>query len=828
MKPAFFPRQFAAVFSVASAALVGAAPVIAPTVLTPAVATEAVTSIADIQGTGSASPLNGQTVTTRGVVTAVYANGGLKGFTIQTPGTGGSSDPTAGASDGLFIYSPQLVSSVKIGEYVEVTGKISEYYGQTQMTVNTGDLSEHTEAHEVVTPKSGTFPEGDAQREALESELVQPTGDVTVTDNYNINRYGEIALTNGTTPLRTATDVVKPGAEANAYEVANQAKDYILDDGATVDYSRAGQNTPLPYLSQKQPVRVGSAVKFTQPTVVFYSHDEWRLNPTTPVTGATDPANIPASFTNTRTAQPENVGGKYTIASFNVLNYFTTTGDKLTGCTFFTDRAKNPITVNNGCDARGAANEENLQRQQAKIVAAINTMSTSVLSLEEIENSAAFGKNRDEALNNLVTALNKEAGYERWKSVASPSQLPATEDVIRTAFIFQPQQVQPKGNSEILLDSPAFDNARRPLEQAFEPVGSKVAGDEFVAIVNHFKSKGSGSGENADQNDGQGASNASRIAQAHALVDFANKAKKENKTENVVLLGDFNAYSKEDPIQVLAQAGYVDLGEQFNAGYSYVFGGRQGSLDHVLTTSSMLKNVTGTDVWNINSVESIAFEYSRFNYNATNFYTPDAYRSSDHDPKIVGFNLPAPNVKGFKDVHPGDAFYSDISWLGQTGITTGWDDGTFRPQDQVARNQMAAFFYRLAGSPEYIAPATSPFKDVATTDPFYKEISWMAQQGIAKGWDDGTFRPNEPVHRGAMAAFFYRLAGSPYYVAPKTSNFSDVKTSDLFAKEVSWLASCGITTGWDDGTFRPQDAITRDAMAAFIYRFDHNVGVKTR
>ena len=136
---------------------------------------------------------------------------------------------------------------------------------------------------------------------------------------------------------------------------------------------------------------------------------------------------------------------------------------------------------------------------------------------------------------------------------------------------------------------------------------------------------------------------------------------------------------------------------------------------------------------------------------------------------------------------------------------------------------MAAFFYRLAGSPAYTAPSESRFKDVPTDHPFYKEISWLAEQNITTGWSDGTFRPSEPVNRDAMAAFFYRMAGSPAYTAPNESPFNDVPTNRQFYKEISWLAEQNITNGWDDGTFRPKTPIERGAMAAFLYRYDATV-----
>ncbi|MGH3357392.1 MAG: ExeM/NucH family extracellular endonuclease, partial [Nocardioidaceae bacterium] len=342
------------------------------------------------------------------------------------------------------------------------------------------------------------------------------------------------------------------------------------------------------------------------------------------------------------------------LATFNVLNYFTTTGDRLDGCTYYRDRDGNPITVSGGCDARGAANAENLERQQDKIVKAINHLGADVVTLEEIENSAAFGKDRDTALARLTEALNAAAGEERWSYVASPADLPDSEDVIRTAMIYRASVVRAIGESTI-LDDPAFANARQPLAQTFRERGGG-RDDTFVVIANHFKSKsGEGTGDNADQGDGQGAFNGDRVRQAEALVAFADERSSEAGTDSVFLTGDFNAYSQEDPMRVLADAGYTDLVPAQGDEYTYVFGGRVGSLDHILASPTAAEGVAGADVWNINAVEPVAYEYSRYNYNATLLYDKSPYRSSDHDPIVVGINPDARfvdlNLLNINDFH---------------------------------------------------------------------------------------------------------------------------------------------------------------------------------
>lgn len=146
---------------------------------------------------------------------------------------------------------------------------------------------------------------------------------------------------------------------------------------------------------------------------------------------------------------------------------------------------------------------------------------------------------------------------------------------------------------------------------------------------------------------------------------------------------------------------------------------------------------------------------------------------------------------------------------------------TYRPAENIQRAAIAAYFYRLAAPHNYEAPAVSPFKDVPTTHPFYTEIAWMHDAGLSTGWADGTFRPAEPTSRAAMAAFFYRYDAVKDYTAPTTSPFKDLPTSHPFYTEISWLESQGITTGWADGTFRPAANIQRAPMAAFVYRYEH-------
>ena len=176
-------------------------------------------------------------------------------------------------------------------------------------------------------------------------------------------------------------------------------------------------------------------------------------------------------------------------------------------------------------------------------------------------------------------------------------------------------------------------------------------------------------------------------------------------------------------------------------------------------------------------------------------------------------------VGPFVDVPAHHQFADEVEWVKQRGLLNGWRDGTFRPGLPIERGAMAAVAYRMAGSPGYAPPAHSAYRDVAPGDPFYKEIHWAKAQGLLNGWRDGTFRPTTPIARDATAALLYRTAGSPSYAAPAVSSFPDLAPGTQFYKEIHWLRSSGITTGWNDGTFRPRASTNRDAMSAFLHRF---------
>ncbi|MFC3385454.1 ExeM/NucH family extracellular endonuclease [Couchioplanes azureus] len=657
----------------------------------------AVVTIAQVQGTDTdTSPYAGRAVTTEGVVTATYPTGGFNGFFVETGGAGGD-DATPGASDAVFVFGSQSAAQVAVGDSVRVTGKVTEFQGLTEIT---GPV-----VTKLDTPLPAVRPAAlpwaqlttDAQKEAHEGELLAPQGTFTVTDNYDANYHGSFTLAAGDKPLHQPTDVGRAGsAEAHAAVADNAARTITLDDASTTNYSTsANSGRPLPWLTPDNPVSVGSKVTFHQPVVLDYRFSLWNFQPTAQVTGD---GSAVATFSDMRGGkqQPAALGGTGRLATFNVQNYFPMTGERYVGaglgtCTYYNDRAGNHITVNrcsgpdNSPGPRGAADAASFARQQSKIVTGINRLGASIVLLEEVENSVKFGEPRDTALAGLVDALNAAAGSAVWAYVPSPAaeQLPplSQQDVIRTAFIYKKAEIAPVGSSVVLTTESdpgePFSIARQPMAQGFKKAGAGD-NDAFLVVANHWKSKSPGTplypGDEEDKSSpaaNQGAFNETRVREAEAVITFAAQTADTLRTNRIFLLGDFNAYTHEDPMEKLYAAGYTDLGSTFAPDdHTYMYNGLAGSLDHVLASPAAKAMVTGVDVWEINAQEAVAFNYSRYNYNATLLFNgDDPFAASDHNPEIVGLNLPSTPAWNAKKIYnTGDL----VSYQGATWRALWW------------------------------------------------------------------------------------------------------------------------------------------------------------
>ncbi|GHJ42045.1 ExeM/NucH family extracellular endonuclease [Streptomyces sp. TS71-3] len=562
----------------------------------------------------------------------------------------------------MFVYGSQSAGTVTVGESVQVRGTVQEFAGETEISFPTvTKLSTPlpaVAADRIPWSDLGT----DAQKEAHEGELMAPQGDFTVTDNYDTNFYGQVGLASGDQTLRQPTDAGPAGSAAAQQAVDHNADHAItLDDGASVTYSPTGPaaGDPLPWLTAGNPVSVGAKATFHEPVVLDYRNSLWSLQPTGRVSGAgTDTVSF--SDMRTRNAKPAAVGGKVRLATFNVENYFPMTGARYTEsglgtCSYYDDRQGNHIAVDD-CGAsgpRGAADDASFQRQQQKIVTGINDLGAGIVSLEEVENSVRFGEDRDAALAGLVDALNAEAGAGTWAFAPSPAaaDLPATadQDVIRTAFVYKPADVALVGPSHVLndLSGPGqdFSIAREPLAQGFKATGAADS-DAFLVVANHLKSKSNdaaglypGDKDTRPAYD-QGCYNEMRTHQAQDMFAFTQAQAKALGTDKVFLVGDFNAYAHEDPMEYLYSQGYTDLGSAHDPNHwSYSYNGLEGSLDHIVASPAAKSMVTGATIWQINAQESVGFAYSRYNYSATPLFNAgDPFAASDHDPVVVGLD----------------------------------------------------------------------------------------------------------------------------------------------------------------------------------------------
>ena len=571
------------------------------------------TFIHDIQGNGLVSPMDGATgITIEGVVVGDYQDTAteLRGFYVQEEDADADADPAT--SEGIFVFDNGFGVDVNAGDVVRVTGNISEYYELTEL----GGVSavEVCSSGASVTPATVSLPIGAIDDfEAFESMLVNFPQQLTVTEHYNLGRYGQVDL--ATSRLFNPTQVVSPGTDANLLQDLNDRSRIILDDANTAQ-NRDPIRYPAPGLSADNTLRTGYTVdNFTG--VMDYRFGAYRLQPVGTVNFNAD---------NPRTPAPENVGGTLKVASFNVLNYFN--GDGLGGG-FPTPR--------------GADTPEEFTRQRDKIINAILALDADVVGLMEIEND---GFAPTSAIADLVNGLNAVAGAGTYAYI-DPGVPQIGTDEIAVGLIFKPASVTPMGAAAILdssVDPTFIDTKNRPsLAQTFLQNGTP---EKFTVVVNHLKSKGSPCDDLGDPNtgDGQGNCNLTRTAAANALVNWLAGDPTDSGDPDFLLIGDMNSYAMEDPITAFKNDGMTNLSEALlgTEDYSYVFAGQFGTLDYALSSGSLTDQVSGVTHWHINSDEPRALDYNEEYKSAgqiVSLYSPKPYRASDHDPVLVGLNL---------------------------------------------------------------------------------------------------------------------------------------------------------------------------------------------
>lgn len=570
---------------------------------------EPATLISSVQGSASASPLVGSTTTVEALVVARFQGGNLMGgFFLQEPDNLADANPLT--SEGIYIPS---VVAVNVGDHVRVSGTVAETFNLTQITPTSVTLCATNQTLPTATVIGLPFASM-TELETAEGMLVTLPQTLTVNETFALGRYGQVLLADGR--LFQPTNILSPGAAANAQQAQNNLNKLVLDDGSNQ------QNVdpvifPAPGLSATNTLRSGYTLA-NLTGVITYDFGQYRLLPTiTPNFVATNPRSpAPAAIAQTNLR----------VASFNVLNFFNGNG---VGGGFPT--------------SRGADTAAEFARQKAKIVTALAGLNADVIGLLEIEND---GYDATSAISELTNALNTATGSSQWAFV-NPGLSQIGTDEIAVGIIYRKDRATAIGQTVILDSSvdPLFiDTKNRPtLAQSFR--ASQGRGIVTVAI-NHLKSKGSACDDlsDPDTGDGQGNCSITRTHAAQALVRWlAGKPTGVDDGDNLII-GDLNAYAKEDPISHIVGAGYTDLIGKFGSAtaYSYVFNGQAGYLDHGLSSASLTTQVLGAADWHINADEPISLDYNtefKSPGQVTSFYANNAYRSSDHDPLVVSLKL---------------------------------------------------------------------------------------------------------------------------------------------------------------------------------------------
>lgn len=615
------------------------------------------TLISAIQGAGDTSSMAGQTVTVEAIVVGDFQNGdgdaarNLNGFFLQEEA--GDWDADGLTSEGIFVFRGG--TDVQIGDRVQVTGTVGEYFGQTQLTataitvIEAGAVADiDTMAQTVSLPAAGTSlsQDGDVQPdlEAFESMLVRFEETLTITEQFNLDRFNEIKLVAGDRPAQFTQDNSPDAAgyQAHLQEVGGRTITY--DDGLNVQNAAIGNLDGFAGYDTASAPRMGDTVTGLTGVLDYQWAGNAGSGSTWRVRAVEDGDN---SFTSAgpREDAPADVGGTITACSLNVLNYFATLDD-------------GSMTAN-GLEPRGANSAAEFDRQTDKLVSALVTIDADLFSLVELENNFLPGA-AGNALEYLCGQLNAALGGETYAWVEPGMQF-VGGDAIAPGFLYKTSTLEISAGTsvETLSDADLLDlgrgdllsqstigalfdgenTSRNSLAVTFTEIAT---GGEFTAVANHLKSKsGTGTGADADQLDGQGNWQQQRELAAEALAAWIASDPTGSGDGDVMLLGDFNAYFKEDAIALLEAAGFDNLQATLTADpYSYVFDGQSGSLDYIFANGGLADQITGMTEWHINSDEADALDYNLdYGRDPAIADTDSPVRVSDHDPLVIGIDL---------------------------------------------------------------------------------------------------------------------------------------------------------------------------------------------
>ena len=606
-----------------------------------------VTPIHVVQGSGPVSPLVGSQVMVEGVVVGDFqdglgSHGDLNGFAVQEQRRDWDGDPAT--SEGIFVFDGAMPAvDVAVGSRVCVVGEVQEYFGETQInaTIAGGGVDvlrprgRLPRARVVRLPSTGVIVNDDGQLvgdlERFEGERVRVAGRLSVTNLSDLDRFGAMTLSAGGRLVAFTQRNLPDVTGFAVWQERAARRSLVLDDGVSHSWP-----DPIPYppaaFSLTNSIRNGDRVRRPIGVMTYRRGDggagdqAYRLMPTVTPRFA---------HTNRRPVLPPRVRGDVKVASFN-LEYFQNGAGG--------DPASFPVG--------GQTTHSEYLRQRAKLVAAIAAMDADIVGLVELENDYLDGP--DSAIADLVLGLNTMLGAGTYRYL-DPNFGFGTSPLVN-GLIYKPATVTPVGPLVWLYDD-AFANPNGNIFKLNRPALTQTfdtAIGAFTVSVNHFKAKGCGpspTGLDVDQGDGQACFNDTRAKGAKVLLDwFANDPTNTNATlgaydPDVLIIGDLNAHPAEDPVTAITAGwdavdgtadDWVDLLSVRD--YSFVFQGAASRLDYAIASPSLASQVRRAAVWHLNADESDALGYSEDNPAPAALYTPDAFRSSDHDAVLVGLD----------------------------------------------------------------------------------------------------------------------------------------------------------------------------------------------
>ncbi|MDX1597855.1 MAG: ExeM/NucH family extracellular endonuclease [Marinobacter sp.] len=556
------------------------------------------TAISHVQGRQAQSPLAGQYISVEGIITLdSRQQGGFRGFYLQQADAETDNDPAT--SEALFVHTNRPTGQV--GHRVRVRGRIKEFHGLTELT--NIQLLEDCGRATLPAPTTVRLPwPGNRAPEHLENMRITVAGALTVIDNYNLARYGELTLARE--PQTVPTDSLPPGPEAVQLQEHQQLHRLLLDDNHGSRYPEPPP-WPTPALAANNTVRAGDTVSQLD-GVLDYRFGAWRLQPITRPRFHAD---------NRRPQVPERAPETtLRVVTLNLENYFNGDGN---GGGFPTPR--------------GAETPEQFAQQSRRLAATLTAPGPDIVAVAELEND---GHGEDSAIATLTRALGPD-----WRYVMSRET--SGSDAIHTGLLYRSDRVEPLGQAYRLSSAPYHRLGRRPLAQIFRPLGRAAS---VRIIVPHLKSKAchGASGPERDQADGQGCYNHRRTKAARALTQWVDDLPDNPSLAGTLITGDLNSYAQEAPLTIFGDAGYTSMVHRFHPcsptgcpHATYRYKGRHGSLDYALASAALAPKVTGAWSWPANADEPRALGYQG------SVPVPEAspWRSSDHNPVIIDLAL---------------------------------------------------------------------------------------------------------------------------------------------------------------------------------------------